>query len=485
MRCERLRPLLGTLRFRLTAWTCGVVFLTVALTLVGVREGVRRSLLFTLDEQLREDVEEIGLTVKAFRPDREKLREELAVKARGHAGLGWFAQTYALDGNLVWSTDAGPELDLPVHGSARVSLATAGAYRVAQVLLKREGQPPRVLRIGASLALVEQEVRQLTDVLLLAGGAVLIVIPLIAYWLAGRATRPLAQIIATASRLRPSSLDDRLPLRHTGDELDQLSETINGLLDRIAAYLEQNRDFLANAAHELRSPLAAIRTSLEVALDSERTVKEYVALLGDIAEECNDLGVLVNQLLVLAEGETGQLSTTSQTVRLDRVVQQSLEMFQGVAESQQVALTAPRLAPLQVRGDKHHLRQVVNNLIDNAVKFTPAEGRVIVDLGVDESGASAVLRVADNGIGIAPEHLPRIFERFFRCDRSRSREASRKGNGLGLSICDAIVKSLGGRIMLKSILGRGSEFSVLLPLAQRSDAAPGNASDQAASSAAR
>src|SRR5579883_458082 len=98
MRCERLRPLLGTLRFRLTAWTCGVVFLTVALTLVGVREGVRRSLLFTLDEQLREDVEEIGLTVKAFRPDREKLREELAVKARGHAGLGWFAQTYALDG---------------------------------------------------------------------------------------------------------------------------------------------------------------------------------------------------------------------------------------------------------------------------------------------------------------------------------------------------------------------------------------------------
>jgi heavy metal sensor kinase len=467
MSFERFRSLAGTLRFRLTAWTCLVVFVTVLITLLGVREGVRHSLLVALDEQLREDIEEVRLSVHGAGPRPKKLREELALKAQGHASHGWFAQVFSSEGEMVWSTGEAPELSLAVRPTNRIVYHSTADYRIAQTQIASADTPTRIVRIGTSLAPVDEEVQQLTNVLITSGIVALVLIPLIAYWLAGRATRPLAQIIATAAQLRPSSLQERLPIRNTGDELDKLSQTINGLLDRIAAYIDQNRDYLANAAHELRSPLAAIRSSVEVTLNSDRSVKEYTALLGDIAEECNDMSVLVSQLLLLAEGERGRMAETDQTNCLAGVVRQSLAMFQGVAESQGVNLRVERLNPVQVRGERHYLRQVVNNLIDNAIKFTPAEGQVVVDLDTDATRAFALLRIADTGIGIAPEHLPRLFERFFRCDRSRSRETARRGSGLGLSICESIVKSLAGEIRVTSTLGRGTEFSLLLPVVNK------------------
>lgn len=460
---ERLRALTGTLRFRLTAWTCLVVAATVALTLVIVREGLRQSLLAELDARLREDVEEVRLNAQQFGPQRDKFRDELRLKAQGHAAHGWFVQLLTPEGEPIWATENAPALDLPARATERVTFRSAASYRVAQRRLDSPGGRPRIVRVGTSLRPVDEDIEQLTDVLLTAGAAALVVIPLLAYWLAGRATRPLAEIIATASRLEPSNMHDRLALRHSGDELDRLCATINGLLDRIAAYIGQNRDFLANAAHELRSPLAAIRSSVEVTLDRGRTEKEYAALLGDIAEECSNMGLLISQLLLLAEGEAGPAKGDAPAADLADLVRRSLEMFQGVAESRRVALEAPRLCEVRVAGERHHLRQVVNNLLDNAIKYTPAGGRVTVDLGPDAAGAFAVLRVRDTGVGIAPEDLPRLFERFFRCDRARSRESARRGNGLGLSICEAIVKSLGGKITVESAVGRGSEFTVFLP----------------------
>jgi signal transduction histidine kinase len=257
-----------------------------------------------------------------------------------------------------------------------------------------------------------------------------------------------------------------LSLRHTGDELDQLSETINGLLDRIAAYLEHNRQFTANAAHELRSPLAAIRSAVEVALASQRDPEQYQELLCEIVEQISDLGVLVNQLLMLAESEARDRHWRRDPVPLDELVSRAVDMFEGVAEERGIHLKIGRLFPVKVVGDAARLKQVINNLVDNSLKFTHAGDTVQVD--VESADNTARLRVADTGAGIAPADLPHIFERFYLADRARVREGMR-GNGLGLSICQAIVEAHGGRIEVESTLGQGSQFIVNLPIRPNDD----------------
>jgi signal transduction histidine kinase len=303
--------------------------------------------------------------------------------------------------------------------------------------------------------------------MVLAAALLLVLTPLGCYWLAGRATAPIAQIIRTTSQLRPSQLNERLPLRNTGDELDQLSQTINGLLDRLASFVNEKRDFLANAAHELRSPLAAIRSSVEVALNSKRSSGEYVALLEEIMEECSDLGVLVNQLLLLTESEKADLGPPSGPVALDRVTRRSFNMFQGVAEAEGLELTLTQVdTQIWVHGDEHHLQQVINNLVDNAIKFTAPAGKVQVEVRSLADEGFALLQVSDTGMGIAVEDQGRIFERFYRGDHSRQRQGHQRGNGLGLAICHSIVTSLGGSITVQSQPGVGSTFRVKIPLAK-------------------
>jgi heavy metal sensor kinase len=319
-------------------------------------------------------------------------------------------------------------------------------------------------RIGGSKEDVLLSVAKLDRVMFFAGLGIVVITPLCAYILAGRATRPLAKINATTARLKPENLHERLHLRGTGDELDQLSETFNGMLDRIASYIDRHRDFIADAAHELRSPLTAIRSSVEVALNRTHSTDEYQTLLFDVLEECSGLAILVNRLLFLAEGDAGRLSSRDQVASMEKLVRESADMFQAVAESRGVDLVVEGLEPGMVRGDELHIRQVVRNLIDNAVKFTKGPGRVTVGVRADSARKQVRLTVNDTGRGIPAEDLPRIFDRFYRADKSRSRHEDEGGFGLGLSICHAVVKSLDGDIKVESVVGRGTTFTVVLPM---------------------
>jgi signal transduction histidine kinase len=268
--------------------------------------------------------------------------------------------------------------------------------------------------------------------------------------------------LQTAARLHPEDLSERLPRSGNGDELDQLSATMNGMLDRLADYLEQQRTFVANAAHELRSPLTAMRTALEVTLERDRSVPEYRELLTDLVEECAGQANLINQLLLLAEGDAGLLHAEGE-VRLDEVVQKAVDMFQGIAEQRGIDLQGDAPSAIVVPGNRIHLREVIHNLIDNALKFTPAGGRVRLEVRPQPQREQVQLVVRDTGIGIASEDLPKVFERFYRADKSRQREHPTGGNGLGLAICRAIVQSYGGQITLASTLGKGTTVTVTLP----------------------
>ncbi len=458
-----VKHLFRTLNFQLTFWNTIVILILVGAALWGVREGLRWTLLNEMDALLAEDVKEVASAIERFYPDSEQIYDELNRKALSHSDRGWYVRIFQPDGALVWSSEDAPELHMPMVKAVKHGPYNRGAYRLLQLPLPASTHAPAlVLRVGARRDSIDKDVWRLSEMILLAFAFIMVVAPLSGYWLAGRATRPLATILQTTARLHPDNLSERLPLRGSGDELDQLSATINGMLDRLADHLEQQRAFVANAAHELRSPLAAMRTSVEVALERDRGPAEYRDLLADLVEECVALANLIKHLLLLAEGDAGLLHTDGE-VRLDELAHRAADMFQGIAEQRGVELTTRIDGAVSVPSNKIHLREVVHNLIDNALKFTPSGGQVTVEVSAPPHGSEARLSVRDTGQGIAEEDLPFVFERFYRADKSRQREQPSGGHGLGLSICQSIVNAYGGRIAIVSALGQGTTVTVSLP----------------------
>jgi heavy metal sensor kinase len=431
-------------------------------TMVGLREGLRVTLSRELNRFTFEDVDAVTLGVKRY-PDPTALAEMLNRKARIDADRDWFGQVLGPDGRVIAESADAPKLDWPaVAAKEPFDLSD---YRVLQRSVPGPGGSPVTIRIGSDLSFITDDVANLTWVMVLTGGAILLVAPPVGYWLAGRATRPLRTIIDTTDRLRPGALAERLPLRGTGDELDQVSATINGFLDRLAEHLSRQRDFVANAAHELRSPLAAMRTSVEVALERDRPMAEYQELLADVVEQVDALAGLINQLLMLAEADAERLRPGAGTVSLAELAVRAADMFHGVADQRGVKLAVVRADPASVRGEPAHLRQVIHNLVDNAIKFTPAGGRVEIEVQAPAESPSVNLVVRDTGIGITAADLPHVCDRFFRADRSRSREGAAAGTGLGLSICQTIVAAYGGRLNVGSTSGKGTTVTVELPRA--------------------
>ena len=466
----RLKDVAQTLRFRLSAWVALVVFLVVGITMLSVRSVILRAVNTEFDQRLHQDMIEVRAALEEYLADKDSFYKAMNRRALGHLHVDWFVQLFDTKGKLLWTSPNAPKLPEPNSPVTDMrlrdmKLRDVGSIRLMEAAFEDPDLSPIIIRLGSTRRSMEEDIALVNRIMVLATISILILAPLSGYILAGRATRPLNWIISTTGRLQPKNLHERLPIRGTGDELDRLSLTINGMLDRIGAYLDSNRDFIANAAHELRSPLTAIRSSVDVALDRLRTPDEYAALLMDVAEECARLTNLLNRLLLLAEGDAGRLVSQAHSAPLDKVVRESVDMFEPVAESKGVELKIADLPAVMVSGEEYLLRQIVRNLLDNAIKFTPATGRVTVELVADADRRQTRLEVSDSGVGIAKEELPRIFGRFYRGDKARSREQGPGGNGLGLAICQAIVTALSGEIKVESQPGRGSRFTVTLPLA--------------------
>jgi heavy metal sensor kinase len=458
-----LNALWHTLRFRLAAWNALVVIVTALLTLAGLRQGVKWALLHEVDQALFEDTNEIALALEESpEGEFEQLKDEMLRKAVGHKQRGWYVKLCDSHDRIVWASPGASESTPPPPADDPAAPWTYGSYRTVRRPVAETADGIAIVRVGATLNHVFDDVARIDRWVLLAAGAVLLAAPLCGYWLAARAARTVSAITEAASRMRPAHLDERLPISGTGDELDRLAHTINGLLDRIAEHVKRRRDFLANAAHELRTPLAAIRSSVEVTLASERSPEAYRELLEDIIDEGTALETLVNQLLLISESEPDREHREWERVPLDEVVTKAIDMFRGVAETRDTTLVAERIDHAAVPGNRVHLRQVINNLLDNAIKYTPRGGSVRVRLESIDDGGRVRLSVADNGAGIDAEDVTAIFDRFFRSNRARSRDETH-GAGLGLSICKSVVESHHGTIRCESAVGRGTTMIVELP----------------------
>ncbi len=452
------------IRWQFTLWfgaTLAVLLFGFSLLLFVV---MRHQLLAAVDTGLQEELREITNEISLAR----KLPEMLEQTKRRFLEHGVYHfqmadssgkvlfQSLAFEGRPPLSTAVAPASG-GLHFNTR-SLPELGLCRVVTSVADGPGGP-YVVHAATSMEPFERQLSLLITVLLASGPVALGCGLIGGYTLARRALSPVDRIVEVANRITATDLHQRVDVVNANDELGRLAQTFNALIDRLQKAIEEMRRFTADAAHELRTPLAVLRSGIDVALRAPRSAQEYRQALEAAADEANRLTRLADQLLFLSRQAAGMMQLDRDEMRLDALVKDVAEQFAGRIEEAGVTLTVEPLAPWTVRGDDIRLSQVFYNVLENAIKYTPRGGRVSVrGRAVDHH---VTIEVEDTGIGIPAENLPHVFKRFYRVEQSRNLE--RDGSGLGLSIAQSAIEAHGGTISIKSTPERGTLVSIVLP----------------------
>jgi len=319
-----------------------------------------------------------------------------------------------------------------------------------------------LLRVAQSEEQLWQEMQEFVSVLLLALPLGLILAGFGGYALARKALAPVDVMAHKAERISAERLSERLPVENPDDELGQLAQAFNATLARLEGAFEQLRRFTADASHELRTPLTAIRSVGEVALQTPKSATEYRDVIGSMLEETDRLTRLVDSLLTLSRADVGHVDVERTEISVRGLAQEASSLVEVLAEEKRQRISVQGESTLVVSGDRLILRQALINLIDNAIKYSPTGAEIVVQVHPGKD-SEMVVEVIDKGPGVSPEHQARIFDRFYRVDKARSREWG--GAGLGLAIARWAVEVHGGQIAVESAEGFGSTFRVTLPSA--------------------
>ena len=461
----RLRP--TTIRTRLTLWYTGVllaILVVVAVTLWSalawsLRQEVDRSLL-AVAEILRDTAARQEAAGGAEALLRELLGPEFYEKFfqwTDPGGAGGFRSRALGGGRLPLSPLA---RDNAALGQATLETIVFKDGRSLRLLTLPAPGPGgvRIVQVAIDLARTQQALARYRDLLIVMIPFGLLLAATGGILVARVALRPVDAMSRTARRITAEDLAQRVPVRETGDELDRLADTLNAMLARLEGAFAETRRFAADAAHELRSPLTALKGGLEVALRAERTAAEYRQVLASSLEDVERLIRLAEDLLLLSSVAAGP-DGSGVRVELEPLVLDVFEAAARLAKDAGVSVRLTATTPVVVRGDGLALRRALMNLADNAVKYTPAGGRV--ELALRRRDAWATFVVEDSGAGIAPEDAERIFEPFVRLPAARARDAG--GAGLGLAIVRAVALAHGGAAAVEPAPGGGSRFVLRLP----------------------
>jgi two-component system OmpR family sensor kinase len=459
-----------SIRARLTLWYTGVVVAILILVSVAAYSLLRWHLyndldasLFTVADVLREAPP--ADPAAPLPPDLEPLVREFL----GSQFADALMQLLDPEGR-VRSRALRPALPLSrearlnaLHGAPTietVDLTTGDQARLLTMPVVRAGRVVDLVQVAMPLRRIHQTLVRYVDTLLVLVPLGVVLSAVGGWMLARRALRPVDRMSQSALRISAEDLSRRLERRGTRDEIDRLADTLNAMLARLQAAFGEMQRFTADAAHELRTPLTALRGGIEIALRAERSPDEYRRVLTSSIEEVDQLIRLAEDLLLLSRSTVG-LNTTRQPVDLEPICLEALELGVRLAKGKAVTVSMGAMTPVMVQGDAGALRRALLNLVDNAVKYTPAGGTVVISL--EGTPAGAALAVEDTGIGIDPADAERIFEPFVRLDAGRSRDTG--GSGLGLAIARSIVAAHGGTIEIASGPGGGSRFTIRLPAA--------------------
>jgi len=455
-------------RSRMTLW----YVLVLGVLLLAYAGGASLYLFYSLREQfdhnLLEDVERVEGLLESTPDGMIALGSDHDEEDENN--IQRFVEVWSPEGILLYrsptleaSTLGGPLRYRPANAAkplpATVRLADGMQVRMATSTHTVNGH--RVfLRVAHSEQGLWQEIEEFVSVLLLALPLPLILAGFSGFALARKALAPIDAMAQKAERISAERLNERLPIENPEDELGHLARVFNATLARLEAAFDQLRRFTADASHELRTPLTAIRSVGEVALQTPKSATEYQDVIGSMLEETDRLTRLVDSLLTLSRADASHISVQRTAISLVGLAQEASSLVEVLAEEKQQRISVEGEPALIVSGDRLILRQALVNLIDNAIKYSPAGTEILVRVCAGKDGRP-VVEVVDQGPGVPKEHQPRIFDRFYRVDKARSREWG--GAGLGLAIARWAVEVHGGQISLESVEGQGSTFRVTLP----------------------
>ena len=457
-----------SVRLRLTLWYAGVLALSLVAFALVIYYAAGNVFQERQDESLRSTaqtvasayVEELGEAHSVAKAGQVVLSEitfpNRYVQLTDNTG-----QPIAASSNLNGATVSIPSAILSEARAHGFSHATVNNLRVAVVPLTVD-QTPGFAAVAEPLSVIEDSLKQLRRDLFAGVPLVLLLASAGGYFLARKSLAPIASMNSQTQRISAENLSARLDVSNTRDELGLLATTINDLLARLESSFREQQRFIADASHELRTPLAVLRGETEVALGKTRTIEEYQQSLSLIQDEAERLSRIVEDLFILARQPINPRAVHHhESVSLNDAVRDCARAARVLAIRKGVRLRVNNDSPaIALQGDEELIKRMILNLLDNAVKYTPAGGEISLALGRQNGNAEIVVR--DTGIGIPEGDQPRVFDRFFRVDKARARALG--GAGLGLSIAQWIVEVHGGAISVASAPGHGSTFTVVLPV---------------------
>jgi heavy metal sensor kinase len=466
---QNLRP--RHVRTRLTLW-----YVIVLASVLVLSWGLTASFLFLqmrsqMDNYAVQDIETVEGLLYFDASGRLILREDYHNHPESKQVLERLVEVRSSNGSVLYRNERLGNQALggnPIPGEGEggysirsTRLADGTTVRMASRRHTLDGRP-LLIRLGYSEEPIWTRFDELAVASLFAVPIVLALAGLGGFLLAKRALAPLEQMAFRAEQITSERLNERLPIGEVDDELGHLARIFNNLLARLEQSFEQLRRFTSDASHELRTPLTSIRSVGEVALQKDGSREEYRDTIGSMLEEVNRLTALVDNLLTISRADAGRIPLHPTVFSAMDLAREAAGLFEVLVEEKGQRITVQGDERVNVKGDRVFLRQALVNIIHNAVKYSPAGGAISVGVQCEPEG-SIRLDVIDSGPGIAPEHAAKIFDRFYRVDESRSRDAG--GAGLGLSIAQWAVRVHGGDIHLLTTQGRGCMFQIRLPRA--------------------
>ena len=453
------------IRLRLTAWYFAV--LAVVLSAFGIIGyfAMRHSIRKTVDEELQVRAEGVHQLIEQTiqRGAKEDLPEGLREHTELRAG-GALLQVSDEQGNWLYRSTVMSDYGVPRPATIP---KRATEFRGRDVPLRIWSEK---VSVGGQSYLIQsafemddfyEALHHFALLLLISIPSLLVCAAAGGYWISTRALAPVDQITQTARTISAQNLSSRLVVPNTGDELQRLSETLNGMLERLEAAFKKITQFTADASHELRTPVAVMRTRAELSLRKARSADEYREVIAEVLTELEKTSGLIEQLMFLARADSGAETLHFAATNVAEVLREACHQGSALAEAKQIAFQEHIPGEsMWIQADASSLRRLFLILIDNAVKYTPASGQI--DVSLHRNDGYAVAEVRDTGIGIAEADLPNVFERFYRADKARTRESG--GVGLGLSIGRWIAEVHSGTIEVHSSPGRGSTFQIRLPV---------------------
>ena len=470
-----------SIRFRLIVWHAGLltgVFLMFGLAIyAGVKSHLERNL---ADSQFRRANQIAGTLLKDIQKTGERYVVD-EINARYAPEInGRYLRITRANGDVLYVSGKPKDLSfdpvsLPAlrnpgpNAFTRKEECVDGKRLLLATTPFTNGQQERFfLEAGAPLEPIQAVLNRLLFWLALGLPLVVAVAVGGGHVLVKRALAPVETIGRSAEQITLHHLSERLPVTRTGDELERLSSALNNMITRLDEAFQHNRRFMADASHELRTPLTIIRGELEAVVQRAGLSPNLRDTIGNVLEEVERLAKIVESLFALAKLEAGEAQAKWARFDLAKLATSTAEQMCLLAEDKGISISCDAPTPVPVEGDSARLKQVVVNLLDNAIKYTPQGGAVRLSVG--EASSKAVLEVTDNGIGIPPNEQPHVFERFFRVDKARSRDLG--GAGLGLAIVKSICTAHGGQVAVQSSGGHGSRFTIELPLARAGNGKP-------------